>query len=387
MTRPGMIAVAVAALALAVLTLGQAGAAANAPATTPLVIQHGDLARDCVGETMLNRAHERRIDFVVWCSVQKGEARFNLRRAEEPWVKEAGPIRGFAARPVATGPGAGEPFHCRRVGQGSVRCKGRKSGPLVVRGWIAVPAGTRCTGGVSLRAAEGIRIGAPSGCPQTPSWEPTFHLGSIRRQRQEMALDADLHGDRAAIDRRIRELIRAWKRGEPVARVSVSQLGMPMRAVDQEKWEFDEALLETTIDRLEGWLSRNDLWRAYAGYDVTDDIADGGKRIIYVGFTGDQNATLAAFKREVKLLAPDQVRPFPVQPLYSERYLWDLGEQLFDEGRSPVSRLIHSISVAVLENKVEVGTEHVAKVRRLLAQRFGPEAPFLVVFEHPAVIY
>ncbi|HET6570723.1 MAG TPA: hypothetical protein VFG58_04465 [Solirubrobacterales bacterium] len=51
-----------------------------------------------------------------------------------------------------------------------------------------------------------------------------------------------------------------------------------------------------------------------------------------------------------------------------------------------MERLINSVGVAVLRNEVEVGTEHVAEVRRLLAERFGADAPFLVVFEKPGML-
>jgi hypothetical protein len=39
-----------------------------------------------------------------------------------------------------------------------------------------------------------------------------------------------------------------------------------------------------------------------------------------------------------------------------------------------------------LDNRVEVGTQHVRRVRELLARKFGPEAPFEVVFEKPGTL-
>ncbi len=82
----------------------------------------------------------------------------------------------------------------------------------------------------------------------------------------------------------------------------------------------------------------------------------------------------------MELFAPGNIEPFPFQPLYTERYLWDLGEEIFGSPDTPLARLVNSVGVATFENKVEVGTEHVAKVKRLVVERFGAEAPFLVVW-------
>jgi hypothetical protein len=202
----------------------------------------------------------------------------------------------------------------------------------------------------------------------------------MRRFRGELGLDEDLEGNRAAIDHRIHGLIAAWRRGEPVARVAAVQYGQPLRAADERRLEFRDELLERTVDALERWVPRHAA-DTYAGYDI-DDRHDA---ILYVGFTDDQDLQLAAFKSQVKLFAPDHVRPFPVQPLYAESALIQLEEEVLEPIDSPLVRLINSLGIVTLPNKIEVGTEHVAKVKRLLAERFGPDAPFLVVFARPAL--
>lgn len=166
-----------------------------------------------------------------------------------------------------------------------------------------------------------------------------------------------------------------------MTRVAAAQYGQPFRAADQRRIEFRDELLERTASALERWVPRHAAG-TYAGYDIDD--AHGA--IFYVGFTGDQAAQLAAFKSQVKLFAPEHIQPFPVQPLYSERALVKLEEEVFEPFPSPLTRLINSLGIVVMANKVEVGTEHVAKVRRLLAGRFGPDAPFLVVFARPGVL-
>jgi hypothetical protein len=233
---------------------------------------------------------------------------------------------------------------------------------------------------VRIETASVISGGLPIGCPGRGPERANFDRSYMRGFRAQFGLIANLHGDRAAIARRIDRAVHNWRRGEPVARVTASEIGMPLLPFEQRKLEFRDELLNTTVDALERWLARQPT-DTFAGYQIVDRW----RSIIYVGFTGDQEAQLAAFKRAEKLIAPDQVKPFPVQPLYTEAQLWKLGEATFQPADSPLSQLINSVGVATLANKVEVGTEHVAKVKRLLAERFGPDAPFLVVFERPAV--
>ncbi len=244
-----------------------------------------------------------------------------------------------------------------------------------------MPAGSRCAVPIQMRAAEADYESVPTGCPGTNRERANFGMGYMRGFRKQLGLDEDLKGNQAAIDRRIHGIVRAWRRGEPVARVSAVQYGQPLRPADQRRIEFRDELLERTANALEHWVPRHAA-DTYAGYEIDDEHG----AIFYVGFTGDQDAQLATFKRQVKLFAPDHIQPFPVQPLYSERALYGLMEEVLELPLdSPLGRLINSLGVATLPNKVEVGTEHVAKVKLLLAERFGPDAPFLVVFSGPIV--
>lgn len=349
------------------------------PSASASLVKSGDLARDCLGQAMLDGDHPRVIRFVLWCGVQSGEARFSLRRAEGGGSQSGAPILSFSAHPDTTGPGADRSFRCRRRVE-SLRCTGRKSRQLVVRGRIVVAAGTRCAVPIRLRAAEADYQGVPSGCPGTHRERANFGMDYMRDFRAQLGLDEDLKGNRSAIDRRIRGIVRAWRRGEPVARVSAIQYGQPFRPADQRRLEFRDELLERTADALERWVPKHAA-DSYAGYELDDQHG----AIFYIGFTGDQDAQLAAFKRQVKLFAPEHIKPFPVPPLYSERELAQFEEEVWEPFGSELSQLIVSTGIVSLPNKVEVGTQHVAKVKQLLADRFGPDAPFLVVFERPGV--
>jgi len=57
----------------------------------------------------------------------------------------------------------------------------------------------------------------------------------------------------------------------------------------------------------------------------------------------------------------------------------------FPPRKSPLWRLINQTYIDYLANKIAVGTQHVGRVRRLIAVRYGPEAPFRVIFARPAM--
>jgi hypothetical protein len=360
-----------AAAALAALLVLPA-AAASAPIATESMGKAGDHARDCVAEASLDRERPALVDYVVWCAVQSGKVRFSVGRAEDAEVG------GFSRSLSPSGPGASGLFHCARSGQ-RVRCDGRKSGPVTLRGWLAVPAQTRCSVAIQISTPGILYMAKPAGCPHSRPEPAPRDFRYMREFRRNFGLDPDLEGQPAAIDRRIHNLVRAWRRGNPVARVTNVELGLPLRAVDDRELEYRQAYIEQTARVLERWVPGHAA-STYAGYDV--DHEHGG--IFYIGFTGDQDAQLAAFKRQFDLIAPERIRPFPTPPTHSERELRALEREVVkwwmaNEGA------ISSLSIATLANKVEVGTERVAETRRLLAERFGADAPILVVFARPPV--
>ena len=90
-------------------------------------------------------------------------------------------------------------------------------------------------------------------------------------------------------------------------------------------------------------------------------------------------------KLRQRLIAPDRFKPFPVTPTYTEAELEKIWFA-FPPRKSPLWGLVNETSIDYLANKIEVGTEHVARVRRLIAAHYGPDAPFEVVFARPAVL-
>ena len=268
-------------------------------------------------------------------------------------------------------------MRCYRSGQ-TIKCVGRKQGPVTIRGRLSVDPISRCTLRTWLETAWSINGTPPLGCPGTRPPRPPRDIDSIRRFRQSHDLDRDLHGNRAAIDRRIRGLIRAWERGDPVARYNVANIGEPLLPRDQRELERRDDYLVQTYTELDKWVPAH-AKDTYAGYDM--DHENGG--VIYIGFVGDQDAQLKAFLRSFKTIAPGRIKPFPVPPKYSEAHLERLAEQVWEPPGSKLEELITSSGVDTLANVVEVGTQHVAEVRRLIAEKYGPDAPFRIVFEEP----
>lgn len=332
------------------------------------------LPPDCLPDTRLAGPSE--IEIVVWCGIRPGKMRFEIEAAEG--VRLASVPRSVPAH----GEGARGPFHCTRTRKGA-RCAGYVDGPLTVRGKVRVAPGDHCEP-IRVKTRFFISGGKPLGCPGTKESKPGNGWGYYRGLRADWGLDYDLRDDQRAIDRRIRRAIANWRRGEPVARVTAASMGLPLLPLEMRRLELQDALLEQTVEALERWVPDHAA-DTYAGYTLDTS----GPVVIRIGFTGDQAAQLAQFKRQNELFAPQRVQGFLVPPQYSEKQLGEYENRLLEvleTGDSPLARLVNSVGSGAVPAKVEVGTQHVAKVKRLLLEMFGTLDPFVVHFARPAVL-
>ena len=335
------------------------------------------LARDCTTESRLSPESPSVVRYVVWCGVQPGRVTLRIGRPKAP------AMLGFSDVAQASGPGAGGPLRCRARPGGWAFCSGRKSGPVTYRGTVTVGPRTRCVARLKLDVPRwtGDSFDLPGGCPESHEERPR-RLKEVIRRRADRGLDLDLAGDRAAIVHRAKGLLAAWMRGDPVARwTSLEEaFGMPLRAAEQAELEYRDRYRERFQDLVEegDWVEKN-APDTYAGYQI--DSAAGG--IIYVGFTAEPEAMLERLRS--RLIAPGRFLPFPVTPTHTEEELFEIQDEFMEETKFGWG-LVNSLEIDYLANKIEVGTQHVARVRRLIAARYEPDAPFKVVFERPGVL-
>ena len=229
---------------------------------------------------------------------------------------------------------------------------------------------------VALVVGDGLTSVPPAsahGHRQCPS------LARIERYRREEGLDLDLTGHPRQITARSRALLKACRDGKHWARSSASVWGVPLRRVDFKLMAFRQKVLRRWNRQFEPWLTRHPEARAaYAGYFANPE--KGGW--IYIGFTADQEALVAEMKSQLNLFGARLIRPFPYQPLHTEAELYALLDDISEDERT--GKLCNGLSVDTEHNKVEVTTIRVGKLRALIAERFGPEAPVEVEFGEPA---
>jgi hypothetical protein len=204
-------------------------------------------------------------------------------------------------------------------------------------------------------------------------------LARIEQYRREEGLDLDLAGHPEQIVARSRALLKACRDGEHWARSSASVWGAPLRKVDFKLMAFRQKVLRLWNQQFEPWLTRHpEAAAAYAGYFANPE--KGGW--IYIGFTADQEALVAEMKSQLHLFGAGVIRPFPYQPLHTETELNALLADISEDEKT--GKLWNSLGVDTEHNKVAVSTTRVAKLRSLIAERFGREAPVEVEFGEPA---
>lgn len=337
----------------------------------------GGYTHDCVGESALVRGNKAAVRYLVFCSVQEGKVAFSIRRGRD------GRILGFDRRPEAVGGGATVAPRCWRRDP-AVACRARKTGPVTFRGTIRMRRGTRCEVPVLVGASVALSTRLPGGCPGAKREQPPG-FSHIKNSRATLGLDADLEGNAKAIRRRIRGLRAAWRKGNPVARSSVVQYGVLMRAVDARYFEKREQVVEQTHKVLPRWAARH-APDTFAGFYFDDSR----KLAVYVGFTAHQDEHVAALKRLPGLIAPGWIKAFPVPPQYTEAELGATQEAVSTaleqnpELRGFVNQgQVSSIGIDIAANRVQVTTTQVARLRQALERLFGLDAPIEVVYGKP----
>jgi hypothetical protein len=337
------------------------------------------LAADCTTGAELAPGSADEIDWAVWCGPTPG--RFTLELGHPKG--SVTPI--WEGRVKVAGPGAVGMPACAKSGDKEV-CRVRKSGPVTLRGSFRVPGGA-CVRAIDIwlktgGGHEGEGFGKKAwGCPGSNA-PHALSVGRIVSFYVQEDIGPALHGGRAAVVAKAKQMRRAWIREAPVERWSADAWGAPVGRAEAEELALRLRMTQQAGGAIPRWVHENQLGSIYAGWFW------GREGDIFVGFTKEPDAMVARLKADVPFIAPGRVKPFARPPLYNESQLEDWMERVVEgiEGFGEKPYGITHIDVDVLANAVEVGAEHVAATKRLMAELFGPEAPIEVVKGFPAIL-
>lgn len=353
-----------------------AGAPAKAEAHDHRAVPSGlTSSSDCVPDLVLSGDSNALIRYTISCAVRKTRVLATLEAGVEQELTRV------SRRMVPKGPGARGHSRCMLAGD-EMTCRAQKTGPVTFYGWLMVKPGTRCRGRFTVSVGDYTHYFYPLGCPDAKR-PPLPSVARIQSFRHEHGLDLDLKADSAAITARAIALRQALRRGDPSALVARRTWGVPLRDVDLQELDYRRHYLIDGSAALYDWFNQN-ASETFAGSWI--DEAAGG--LIYVRFTGDQEAQLAALRNAPGILAPERIVGYGVPALYSMAQLGALTSLVRDETSGPLGLrgLITMIHIEVKENKVVVGATDPESVAQALIARFGAEAPIAVVYRRAPVL-
>ncbi len=213
----------------------------------------------------------------------------------------------------------------------------------------------------------------PDGAPVKPKFKEVLNF------REEFGLDVvDPPSDEIARNERIFNLINAWTEGEPVARASRERWGVPLRPADIAEMEYREHYVEIDGPLIEEW-AESHYPNTYAGYYV--DHPAGG--VIRVGFTSNQESSVAELKVAPGILASSRVAGFSQPPTYSRASLVSAEQTIVNKAESTESwtGVITNVGIEDVSNKVIVGATNVSQAETLITQALGSMSRVMVHYE------
>jgi tripartite motif-containing protein 71 len=213
----------------------------------------------------------------------------------------------------------------------------------------------------------------PDGAPVKPKFSEVLSF------REEFGLDVvDPPADEIARNERIFNLINAWTEGEPVARASRERWGVPLRPKDVAEMEYREHYVEVDGMLIEEW-AESHYPNTYAGYYV--DHPAGG--VIRVGFTSNQESSVAELKAVPGILAPSRIAGFSQLPTYSRASLMSAEQTIVSKSELTESwaGVITSVGIEDASNKVAVGAPNVSQGETLITQALGSLSRVTVHYE------
>lgn len=219
--------------------------------------------------------------------------------------------------------------------------------------------------------SERLFVTIPTQPPPDPEAPERPSFDSTKRFREEFGLDRNHPLNQSEMNKLVLELLYEWEAQLAPAVYAVENWGVPLRTPEIEDLEYRERYIQQAVELIPSWAEEHAA-SSFGGYYV--DQSEGGK--IYVGFTSEQSAQLAALKSELALINPAQVLQYanpPVTSLSSAEGTEGGVEGALMESQSALAAT-SSISTDPATAKVQVGATDPSLVQSYLNGRFGAGA-------------
>jgi YD repeat-containing protein len=226
------------------------------------------------------------------------------------------------------------------------------------------------------QASERFFVIVPQQPPPDPLAPERPDFKSIKLFREEYGLDRNKSLSEPQLNELVLELLYDWERRDETAMRAVEEFGYPMHAAELAAMEYRRQYLSQAAEVIPQWAEEN-ASSTYGGYYV-DNRAGG---IIYIGFTQEQAAKVAALKGSGQLMATGQVAEMPTPPSRSLSSVEATEASVASAiaGNASVLAATSTISVTPDTALVEVVATNTTLVQNFLTSTFGASAPIIVV--------
>jgi YD repeat-containing protein len=217
--------------------------------------------------------------------------------------------------------------------------------------------------------------------PEAPE-PPTFE--STKQFREDYGLDRGKSMSKSEQTRLILELLYEWEAQVPTAVTAVANWGIPMRAPELAEMEWRREYTNNAAEVIPQWAEEH-APTSYGGFYI--DNKAGGK--IYVGFTENQQALVAALKASGSLLNSGQVFEYPVSPVRSVANIEELEQSVATalSTNATANEATIGIELSADSKRIEVGATNPSYVEQFLQSQFGPSAPIVVAAQSPLTYF
>ncbi|HET9675961.1 MAG TPA: hypothetical protein VFP21_00485, partial [Solirubrobacterales bacterium] len=231
------------------------------------------------------------------------------------------------------------------------------------------------------KTAERFFVTIPQQPPPDPEAPEKPDFASTKLFREDHGLDLGKSMTSAETTRLVLELLYEWEAQVPTAVAAVNGWGIPMRAPELNEMEWRREYVAQASEFIPQWAEEHAA-STYGGFYVNE--REGGK--IYVGFTENQQALVAALKASGGLLNPEKVFEYPTPPTRSVLSMEELEQAVVNSlaTNSAAEEATTGLELSDDGKRIEVGATNPSLVEQFLNSQFGAGAP-ISVFARPVV--